>query len=476
MPLIESFSGIRGVYDDGMDEQVAIRYGYSYLKFLKEKNNKKNLKIVIGTDTRPSKDILKNAVFEALDCDIIDLGIASTPMTEFAVRHYKADGGIVITASHNEPYWNGFKFLDKDGSVLKASDMGTIIKTYSKIKNLSGKDFFNKHLYKNIDPNNIKIKKVIKKYGEINKKYPDYVLGFLSNEDKKKIRNSGLKVIIDPNGGAGIIAKQVLERLGVKVIGVNMKHGIFNRAVEPNEDSLLYLSNMVRDRNYDFAAGFDCDADRVEIMTGKQLVSGNHLLALIADDILKKSKNKAVVVNNATSLVVRDIAKKHNAKYVETETGETNVVNEMYRLKAAVGGEGSSGGVIIPDSRCRDGILTLLFLIKIIAGKGKKIEELIEELPQYSNIKTKVTIDSKKSSSIIRKIHAHYSRNYKTKKSKEGSLKVMLNKNSFVWFRASRTEANVLRIISDSPAKQKSEAIIKEALNLVKIEQSKTIQ
>ena len=467
MPLIESFSGIRGVYDDGMDEQVAIRYAYSYLSFIKKKYGDK-IKIVIGTDTRPSREILKNALMEAFDCEIIDLGIASTPMTEFAVRHYKADGGIVITASHNEPYWNGFKFLDKDGSVLKASDMGKIIKTYSKIKNLSGKDFFNKHLYKNINPNNIKIKKVIKKYDEINKKYSGYVLGFLSNEEKEKIRNSKLKVIIDPNGGAGIIAKQILERLGVRVMGINMKHGIFNRAVEPNEDSLIYLTNYLRNENYDFAAGFDCDADRVEIMTGKQLVSGNHLLALIADDILKNSKNKAVVVNNATSLMVRDIAKKHNARYVETETGETNVVNEMYRLKAAVGGEGSSGGVIIPDSRCRDGILTLLFLIKIIASKGKKIEELVEKLPQYYNIKTKMTIDSKKSSSIIRKIHAHYSRNYKTKKSKEGSLKVMLNKNSFVWFRASKTEADLLRVIADSPNRERTEMIIKEALKLIK--------
>ena len=468
MPLIESFSGIRGVYDDGMDEQVAIRYGYAYLSFLKKKYGN-NLKVVIGTDTRPSRDILKNALIEAFDCDIIDLGIAGTPMTEFAVRHYKANGGIVITASHNEPYWNGFKFLDNDGAVLKANEMDAIIKTYNKIKKLGNKDFCNSHLYKNTNPKKIKIKKITKKYQEINTKYSDYVLSFLSEENKEKIRNSKLKVIIDPNGGAGIIAKQILEKLGVKIIGVNMEHGIFNRAVEPTEDSLLYLANLVRGRNFDFAAGFDCDADRVEIMTEKGPVSGNQLLALIADDILKNSKNKVVVVNNATSLMVRDIAKKHNAEYVETEVGEANVVNEMYRLKAPVGGEGSSSGVIIPDSRCRDGILTLLFLIKIIASKGKKIEELVRGLPQYCNIKTKVTIDSKKSYSIIKKIHAHYNKkNYKTKKSKAGSLKVMLNSNSFVWFRASKTEANLLRVIADAQKKEQAELIVKEALNLIK--------
>ena len=468
MPLVESFSGVRGIYDDGMDEQVAVRYGYAYLSFLKKKYGN-NLKVVIGTDTRPSKDILKNALIEVFDCDIIDLGISSTPMTEFAVRYCKANGGIVITASHNEPYWNGFKFLDNDGAVLRANEMDSIIKNYSKTKHLNNKDFFNKHLYKNLDPKKIKIKKIIKKYDEVNMKYSDYVLNFLSEKDKEKIKTSKLKVILDPNGGTGIIAKQILEKLGVKVIEVNMEHGVFNRAVEPNEDSLLYLTNMVRDRNYDFAAGFDCDADRVEIMTARGLVSGNQLLALIADDILKKSKNKVVVVNNATSLILRDIAKKHNAKYVQTEVRETNVVSEMYRLKAPVGGEGSSSGVIIPDSRCRDGILTLLFLIKIIANKGKKIEELVKELPEYYNIKTKATIDSKKYNTIINKISNYYKKkNYKPKKSKEGSLKVMLSNNSFAWFRASKTEANLLRVIADAQKKEQAEMIIEEALKLIK--------
>ncbi|MBI2208800.1 hypothetical protein HYU50_04875 [Candidatus Woesearchaeota archaeon] len=468
MPLVESFSGIRGIYDDGMDEQVTVRYGYAYLSFLKKKYGN-NLKVVIGTDTRPSRDILKNALIEAFDCEIIDLGIVSTPMTEFAVRRYKANGGIVVTASHNEPYWNGFKFLDKDGAVLKANEMGAIIRNYHKLKKLSNENFFNNYLYKNTNPKKIKIKKIQKKYEEINKEYSEYVLGFLSNKEKEKIRNSKFKVIIDPNGGSGIIAKQILEKLNVKVMGINMEHGVFNRAVEPNEDSLLYLSNMVRDSNYDFAAGFDCDADRVEIMAATGLISGNQLLALIADDILKKSKNKVIVVNDATSFMVRDIAKKHNAKYVETEVGEINVVNEMHRLKAPVGGEGSSSGVIIPDSRCRDGILTLLFLIKIIANKGKKIEELIRELPQYYNLKTKATIDSKRYDSILKKIYNYYKRkNYKIKKSKEGSLKVMLDHNSFIWFRASRTEANLLRVIADAQKKEQAELIVKEALKLIK--------
>jgi len=458
MPLIESFSGIRGIYDDGLDEQVTVRYCYAYLSFLKDKYGNK-VKIVVGTDTRPSKDIIKNACLEILDCDVIDLGIASTPMTEFAVRNYKANGGIIITASHNEPYWNGFKFLDEDGSVLKPEDMDRIIKLYSKIKNLSNDKFLSNYLSKNIN-----IKKVYKKFEEINREYIDYVLSFFSPQDKAKIRNSKFKIILDPNGGTGFIAKQILEKLNVKVKGVNMKHGEFNRAIEPTEDSLFYLANVVRSKKYDFAAGFDCDADRVEIMLKHGLVSGNCLLALISDDILKKSKNKIVVVNDATSSVVREIATKHKAKYVETGVGEANVVSEMYKLKAPVGGEGSSSGVIIPPSRCRDGILTLIYLLKIISNKEKNLNELIKELPEFYNIKSKIECNSKKYSSIRNKLSNYYSKKGKISKTNPESLKIILNNNSFVWFRTSKTEADVLRVIADAPDKKQAQSIMDEAL------------
>ena len=469
MVLVESFSGIRGIYDDSLTEKVAARYAYSYLSLLKNKHKSKNLKIVIGTDTRPSRDILKKAVIEALDRDVIDIGIASKPMTEFAVRHFKADGGIIITASHNEPYWNGFKFLDKNGAVLRPKDMEKIIQSYNEIKALNDENFLSKHIYKNKDSKQITIKKIYKKYNEINNAYTNYVLSFLNNEDKNKIKNSKLKIIIDPNGGTGIIAKNILEKLNIKVHGINMKHGIFNRTIEPNESSLFYLSNLVREKNYDFAAGFDCDADRVEIMTSKSLVSGNHLLALIVDNILENAKNKSIVVNNATSSVVKEIAKKHNAKYIETEVGEINVVDKMYELKAPIGGEGSSSGIIIPPSRCRDGILTLVYLLKIIANNKKNINELVKSLPEYYYIKRNIKIDSKKYAKIKENLKIYYiKKNYKIKESGAGSLKIYLNDNEYIWFRVSKTESNILRVIADSPNKKKAEVMMKEALNLIK--------
>ena len=347
--------------------------------------------------------------------------------------------------------------------------MEKIIKSYSKIKKLNDDNFLSKHIYKNKDPKKLTIKKIYKKYIEINNAYTNYILNFLSKEDKNKIKNSKLKVIIDPNGGTGIIAKSILEKLDVKVHGINMKHGFFNRTIEPNEDSLFYLSNIVKEKNYDFAAGFDCDADRVEIMTNKRLVSGNQLLALTADEILKNAKNKVMVVNDATSSMVKEIAKKHNAKYIETGVGEINVVDKMYGLNAPVGGEGSSSEVIIPPSRCRDGILTLVYLLKIISNNNKNLNELIETLPEYYNIKKNIKIDSKKYSKIKGKLIDFYSRKqYKIKDSKSGSLKIFLNDDAFVWFRVSKTEADLLRVIADSKNKKEAEKIMQEALDLIK--------
>lgn len=468
MELIESFSGIRGIYDNGLDENVAIRYAYSYLQHLKNKNKNKILKIVIGNDTRPSKYILRNAVIEALDCDIIDVGIATTPMVEFAVRYFKADGGIIITASHNEPYWNGFKFLDKDGAVLRPKDMEKVISIYHKIKNLDNKTFFNKCLYKTKNTKKITIKKIYRKYNEINNAYSDYILKFFSAEEKNRIKNSKLKIIIEPNGGTGIIAKPILEKLNVKVYAINMEYGVFNRTVEPNEDSLIYLANEVRNKNYDFAAGFDCDADRVEIITEKGMVSGNYMLALIADEILKNAKNKVVIVNDATSSVIKEIAKKHKAKCIETGVGETNVVDKIYKLKASIGGEGSSSGIIIPPSRCRDGVLTLVYLIKIIADRKAKLYDLISFLPKYYNIKRNVSIDTNNYKHIEKKLETFYKkRGWRIVKLKSaGSLKVVAN-NSFAWFRVSRTESDILRIITDSKNKEEAELLMQEAIDLV---------
>jgi len=493
MPLIESFSGIRGIFDESLTEQAALRYAFSYYYFLntkksakqisgvpeirriskQNKSKKNNVKIVIGTDTRPSRDIIKNAAIEALNCEIIDLGIAPTPAIELAVRHYNADGGIIITASHNEPYWNGFKFLDNDGAILRPKDINKVIGFYNKIKNLKEKDFLKKYLYNEKNKNDIKLKKIIKKYIEVNEIYSDFILNFLTKEDIQNIKNSKLKIIIDPNGGTAIIARQILEKLGVKVIGVNMQYGIFNRAIEPNIISLIYLESAIKEKNAAFAAAFDCDADRVEIvLENGRLISGHYLLALIIDDILfnLKNKNSIVVVNDATSNIVEYVTNKNNSKLKEVEVGEINVVDEMEKSKSPVGGEGSSAGVIIRPSKCRDGILTLIYILKIIAKKRKTLQDILKEYPQYYTLAAKIEFNPKNHDKIKRFLKKYYLRKgYKVRENGgiKGSLKVLIGEDSFVWFRASKTEANVFRIIADATTTLEAQKLLDEGRQML---------
>jgi len=458
MALVESFSGIRGIYDKDLTEAVAVRYAYAYYSFLRNKSKKNNPTIVIGIDTRPSGVRLSDSIMGILDCNFIDAGIAPTPAIEFAVRHFNADGGIIITASHNEPYWNGFKFLGNDGAILSEKDMNVVINDF-RLKTLPN---FHK----------IQDRKILEKNTELMKKYTEFLLKVIGKKNTENIKNSNQKIVIDPNGGTAAIAKKILEQIGVDVVGVNMPYGEFKRAIEPNEDSLIYLKNIIDDNKADFAAGFDCDADRVGILLNNgQLLSGDYILALVVDEVLSSldnPRNKIIAINNATSHVVRDVAKKFGAKIREVEVGEINIVEEMHKSKAVLGGEGSSGGVIIPPSKCRDGILTLLMVLSAVAKREKRIENIIEELPKYYTLRRKMEFDKTRHDNIKKYLKNHYSKkDFEVKETNiKGSLKILTGKNSFVWFRASKTEDNIFRIITDSDKKEEAEKLMKEAVEV----------
>ncbi len=467
--LIQSFSGIRGVYGKDLTEDIARRYGYVFNEFLKQKLKRRANRqplIVVGYDTRASSEALKQAMFDSL-WDIIDVGIIPIAAAELAVRKYKADGGIMITASHNEPEYNGFKFLDGNGIILGANDINSVIKRYNKISTLSEEEFLDKYLYKKKDSG--KIKRVFKKNRDLVNHYSHFLTKIVG-----KIKNNK-KIIIDVNGSTAIVLGDILNKLRLNNIElINNEAGKFKRAIEPTKASLKYLKRVLQKKNAEFAVGFDCDADRIEILLKDgSLIDGNYLLALIADDIL--SRNKGIVVtNDATSNIIREIAKKYNSEIKEVEVGEINVVNEMIKLKSPVGGEGSNGGIIIPPSKCRDGILSFLYLLRIINKKNKSLKDLIKELPKYYTIQKKIKFDKVIGNKALKnKIKDYYSKSLKQKyKFQEtggvsGGLKVVINQQTFVWFRSSKTEQNLLRVVADSNSKKECNKILSEALLVV---------
>jgi len=485
--LVESFSGIRGVYNKDLTEDTARRYAYCYYSFLKERT-KNEPKIAVGTDTRQGSAELKKAVIDVFSF-VIDVGIATTPAVELAVREYKLDGGVIITASHNEPEWNGFKFLDRDGAVLRPEGIGIVIKRFNKIKSIAERDFLNNYLYKEIknqrffkpqtctkfEQSKIKIHRVEKRHKELINSYCRFLLKALGKRNIGLIRKKRFKIVLDPNGGAAITLKPVFEKIGIKIIEINNKPGEFKRKIEPNAESLAYLKDEIGKNKADLAAGFDCDGDRVEILLpdGK-IVSGHYLLAVIAGDILSEIRSpgkKTIVVNDATSNVVKETAEMHNAQVKETEVGEINVLDAMLRNNSPVGGEGSSSGVIIPPSRCRDGALTLLYALKVMAKKAKPLSRILGSYPKYFTLRKAVKFNAKNLQKIREKIKRYYLG--KGSIIQEiggitGSLKIITGKKSFVWFRASKTEADVFRVMADSPSERAARKLLAEGARLIR--------
>jgi phosphomannomutase/phosphoglucomutase len=454
--LIETFSGIRGTYGKELDENIAKRYAKAFIQFLLK--NPKKLTLVIGRDTRPSSESLKDAMIEVFlqYTDVIDVGVNTTPTIEFAVRHLKADAGVIISGSHNEPEDNGWKFLDNEGCILGPSDIKEVISNFSGIKDVERKKFSGK--LDEID---------------ISYDYNDFIIKGVGEEGKRKIEESHLSVVIDPNGGtAAVVMKDILEKLGVKIIEMNWELGKFNRKIEPNIHTLTKVVDVVKENNADFGAGFDCDADRVELVDDKgSLISGNYVLALAVDEVLSVcgGKGKFVVVNDATSGVVKEVAEKHGAIVEEAEVGEVNIVKKMYELKSPISGEGSNGGVIIPPARCREGILTVIIMLKLLARTKKKLSELYEELPKYYTPRNALECAPENQTMIKELIEDKFrSQGYLIKKTGDetGGLKIVIDDTSWIWYRLSKTEAGKFRVIVDSKDEGKSKELLQKGVDI----------
>ena len=484
--LIESFSGVRGIYGVDLDELIAKKYATVFSNFLSTKISQKICRdichfkneesagpcIVIGRDSRKSGESLKLAIMAGAMCQIIDVGILPTAAIEQAVRYFGADGGIIITASHNGPEYNGFKFLDFDGAVLRPRDMHKIIDDFHDIKNLVSES-------KSVG--NVATTYSYK-YGEAFNSYKNLIISLLNYQELLFLKKSNLRIVVDPNGGTGIVAKKIFDELGINVAYVNMQEGVFSRIIEPTKDSLKLLVKDVISNQAMFGAGFDCDADRVEfILPDGSLVSGNHTLAIIVDFILSELKEQnsekkgvtpmgvpTVVVNDATSYVVKSIVDRHGAIWKEVEVGEINVVDAMLDSNSPVGGEGSNGGVIVPPARCRDGILAIVYLLKAMVKKNKTLGEMLKELPEYYYIKEKIYLKEDFSVKRIALKEHYVNLGFKIIEISDetGGFKAIKD-DSWVWFRESKTEDGVLRIIVDSQDEAIANALILDAKKLL---------
>ncbi len=385
MTLIKSISGIRGTIGgqpgDNLTPIDAVKFAAAYGIWLKDYSQKANLKVVIGRDARLSGEMIQNLVVSTLiglGIDVIDLDLSTTPTVEIAVPMENADGGIILTASHNPKQWNALKLLNEKGEFLDAAQGARILEIAEK----EDFDFAEVDDLGSITKNDA--------YIDI---HIDEVLN-LSLVDADTIRKAKFKVVVDGvNSTGGIAIPKLLEALGVEVIKLYCEPtGHFPHNPEPLKEHLGDICGLVLKENADFGIVVDPDVDRLAFISNDgEMFGEEYTLVACADYVLGKTKGNTVS-NLSSSRALRDITQKHGGTYEAAAVGEVNVVTKMKANNAIIGGEGN-GGIIYPESHYgRDSLVGTALFLMLMAERGGTVKELRDSYPSYFMSKKKIQL------------------------------------------------------------------------------------
>lgn len=466
MTLIKSISGIRGTIGgpagEGLTPVDIVKFTYAYCAKLRERKQPfgKKYKVVVGRDARISGEMVEQLVCGTLiacGVDVVKCGFASTPTTELAVTFSKADGGIILTASHNPRQWNALKLLNEHGEFLTAAQGQAILDCaesgdfdfapVDELGKITEHDFTDEHI--------------------------DSVLA-LKAVDVPAIKAAGFKVVLDAvNSVGGIIMPRLLEKLGVECIGLNTEPtGDFAHNPEPLPQNLVELSETVVKEKADLGISVDPDVDRLAFICedGKPFVE-EYTLVSVADYLLGLAekqgvKNPKTVSNLSSSRALRDVTEKHGGTYCASAVGEVNVTTKMHEIGALIGGEGN-GGVIYPESHCgRDAMVGVALFLSNLAHKGMKVSEYKKTLPQYAIAKNR--IDLSDAALIDRILDAMKEKFASEKVTTIDGVKVDFEeKREWVHLRRSNTEP-IIRVYSEAPTMERAEALGNEVVDFAK--------
>lgn len=385
MTLIKSISGIRGTIGGNVGENLtpvdAVKFASAYGSFLKQNSNKQKLKVVIGRDARISGPMIHNLVMNTLiglGIDVIDLGLSTTPTVEIAVPMEAADGGIILTASHNPKQWNALKLLNEKGEFLSGKE-GEIILEIAESERFDFSD--------------------VDSLGEIfiNDAYMDIHIDEVLNlplVDAEAVAKRKFKVVVDGvNSSGGIIIPKLLEQMGVEVVKLYCEpNGHFPHNPEPLKEHLGDICKLVVEEKADFGIVVDPDVDRLAFISDDgEMFGEEYTLVACADYVLSKSPGNTVS-NMSSSRALHDITKKHNVNYAASAVGEVNVVEMMKATNAIIGGEGN-GGIIYPESHYgRDSLVGVALFLTHLANLDVTVAQLRASYPQYFMSKNKIEL------------------------------------------------------------------------------------
>ena len=457
MTLIKSISGIRGTIGgtagDTLNPLDIVKFTSAYASFIRKHTPGGSNKIVVGRDARISGEMVKNVVCGTLmgmGFDVVNIGLATTPTTELAVTMTGADGGIIITASHNPRQWNALKLLNNKGEFLTAQDGAQVLESAER------EDF----LFADVD--------ALGKYTEddsFDQRHIDSVLA-LKLVDVEAIRKAGFKVAVDAvNSVGGVILPKLLTQLGVKYKMLNGEPtGDFAHNPEPLEKNLSGIMNeMKAEGDYDLGIVVDPDVDRLALICETGAMFGEeYTLVSVADYVLSQTPGNTVS-NLSSTRALRDVTLQQGGQYTASAVGEVNVTTQMKASQAVIGGEGN-GGVIYPESHYgRDALVGIALFLSNLAHKGCKASELRATYPNYFIAKNRIELTpSTDVDAILREIKEIY-RNEQV--NDVDGVKIDFP-NSWVHLRKSNTEP-IIRIYSEASTMEEADALGKEMMQQV---------
>ena len=453
MTLIKSISGIRGTIGgktgDTLNPLDIVKFTTAYATFIGGR------KIVVGRDGRISGLMVRNVVVGTLmgmGYDVIDIGYATTPTTELAVKMAGADGGIIITASHNPRQWNALKLLNKDGEFLTAADGAEVLR-------LAEAEDFN---YAEVD-----------QLGQVtiddtfNQRHIDAVLG-LKLVDREAIKARKFRVCVDTiNSVGGIILPEFFKQLGVDYEILNGAcTGDFAHNPEPLEKNLLGIMDKMKHGGFDLGIVVDPDVDRLAFICEDGVMFGEeYTLVSVADYVLSHTVGNTVS-NLSSTRALRDVTEKHGGVYTAAAVGEVNVTTKMKEVGAVIGGEGN-GGVIYPESHYgRDALVGIALFLSSLAQKGCTASELRKTFPDYQIAKNRIDLTPETDvDAILVKVKELFAQDPLAKVNDIDGVKIDFP-DKWVHLRKSNTEP-IIRVYSEAKSMAEADELGKKLMQVV---------
>lgn len=461
MSLIKSISGIRGTIGgkqgEGLSPVDVVRFTSAYAEFIRQKHNRK-IKIVVGRDARISGEMVNRLVNNALigmGVDVVDLGLSTTPTVEMAVTAMHAQGGIIITASHNPREWNALKLLNEMGEFISGDDGKRVLEiaendemVFADVDNLGRYATYERFVQDHID-------RILE----------------LPLVDKQAIQQAGFRVVLDCiNSTGGIALPPLLKALGVENIEmINCDPtGEFAHNPEPLPEHLQEISKRVVAKKADVGFVVDPDVDRLAIVCENgEMFGEEYTLVAVADYVLKHNKGNTVS-NLSSSRALRDISQQAGVEYHAAAVGEVNVVEKMKEVNAVIGGEGN-GGVIYPELHYgRDALVGIALFLSHLAKSDKMVSGIKAQYPAYVIQKSKIRLDEAMDVDAILK---HLQEKYKDQPINTIDGVKIEFEQEWVHMRKSNTEP-IIRIYAESRSREKAaslaERFVSEIENLAK--------